>query len=488
MPLGCGMGPEKDWLRERSPLLRAHSAYLEAEHTPFIIPGHKGAAGGLSAALGRALESDVPFWGALDGVRVHAGVLEEAEGLGAQAWGADWCRYSTGGSTHVNQVLALAVGEPGDKILVARNSHRSVVLGLVLAGLRPVWLPAEVDAGIGLPTGLSLTALEAALAEHPDAVAVWCVEPGYVGTISNLPAVIDLGHRHDLPVLVDQAWGAHLGFHPDYPAHAMALGADAMVTSLHKTLVGYSQGAMVVARTGRLDRDRLERGFEACATTSPAGSVLASVDASRALLTSDVGMELLDRLLTNVQRIRAALADIGIACLGPAAFGPGRFDPAKLVITLADSGHDGMTLERNLLTEGVNLESADRDVLIPIVSMLDSADSTSRLVSAVRTAAMTAEGRPRPMVAAPQWQHVAPQVLTPREAFFARHTVVDADIVIGRISTELIAPYPPGIPLVMPGEQITAETVAALRTARDSGARIAYAADPTLATFHVTGE
>ena len=265
----------------------------------------------------------------------------------------------------------------------------------------------------------------------------------------------------------------------------MALGADAMVTSAHKTLVGYSQAALVVARTQRLDRDRLERGFEACATTSPAGSVLASVDASRALLTSAVGVDLLDQLLGHVRRVRSTLAESGIATLDPTAFGPGRFDPAKLVISLAASGHDGLVLERNLLELGVNLEMADRDLLIPIVSLLDTAASTSALVAAVEQAALAAHGEPRSTVAAPQWEHVAPQVLTPREAFFARHAVVDADRAIGRISTELIAPYPPGIPVVMPGEQITAESVAALHTARDSGARIAYAADPTLATFHV---
>lgn len=474
-----------DWLRQQAPLLDAFATYAETEHTPFIIPGHHGAAGELSESLGRVLASDIPFWGALDGVRVHTGALERAEALGADAWGADWCRYSTGGSTHANQVLALAIGRPGDKILVARNSHRSVLIGIVLAGLRPVWLPAEVDADIGLPTGLSIPALEAALVEHPDAVAVWSVDPGYVGTSSDLPAVIELGHRYGKPVLVDQAWGAHLGFHPGYPAHAMSLGADAMVTSAHKTLVGFTQAALVVARTERMDRDRLERAFEACATTSPSGSVLASTDATRALLTSDAGYDLLDSLLGRVERTRAELADLGIASIGPEAFGPGRFDPAKLVISLSASGHDGLVFERNLLAEGVNLEMADRDLLVPIVSLLDGDAAMSALVAAVRAAAPGAAGEPRPMIAAPHWEHAAPQVLTPREAFFARHAVVDADAAVGRVSSELIAPYPPGIPVVMPGEEVTSATVEALHVARDSGARIAYAADPSLKTFQV---
>lgn len=478
----------QDWLRERAPLLDAFATYTETARTPFIIPGHHGAAGRLSASLGHALQSDIPFWGALDGVRVHTGVLDRAEAAGAQAWDADWCRYSTGGSTHANQVLALAIGRPGDKVLVARNSHRSVLLGIVLAGLRPVWLPADVDPRAGLPTGLCLPAVEAALAEHPDAVAIWSVDPGYVGTIGDLSAVIEVGRRHDVPVLVDQAWGAHLGFHPDYPSHAMALGADAMVTSAHKTLVGFSQAALVVARTQRLDRGRLERAFEACATTSPSGAMLASLDATRALLTSDVGRDLLGVLLQRVARTRSELAELGIATLDPAAFGPGRFDPAKLVISLASSGHDGLTLERNLLAEGVNLEMADRDLLVPIVSMLDDDAALAAFVTAVRAAAPSAAGEPRSVVAAPQWEHVAPQILTPREAFFAKHEVVAADRAVGRISAELIAPYPPGIPVVMPGEEITEESVAALHAARDSGARIAYAADPTLETFHITAE
>ncbi len=174
------------------------------------------------------------------------------------------------------------------------------------------------------------------LAAHPNARAVFLVEPSYVGTIGDMPSIIDIAHRAGVPVIVDQAWGAHLGVIRGYPPHALALGADAMVFSAHKTLPAYSQAAVVAARTERLDRGRLERGFDAGDTTSPAGSILASIDAARAVLESPSGRErLADAARPGDRRprqLRDSPALAGAVLLGPQHFAPGRFDPAKLVV------------------------------------------------------------------------------------------------------------------------------------------------------------
>ena len=478
------MEADPDWLAD-APLFDAWQRAVDADLASFTIPGHKRRAHEVAPGLGRLFDSDIPLYGGLDTVKLDGGVVTAAEQAGARFWGADWCRYSTGGSTHTNQVAALAVGQPGDTVLVARNAHRSTVTGLVLAGLDPVWLPSQIDQTRGVPTGLDIDAVREALAGYPQAKAVFCVEPGYLGTISDLPAIIDLAHARDIPVVVDQAWGAHLGVADGYPPHALDLGADAMVMSAHKTLAAWTQASVIAARTDRIDRDRLERGFDACLSSSASGTILASIDVARALLASPTGQGLIERMTSLVQGVRSDLADAGVTTLDPRDFSPGRYDPAKLVLLLAPSGHDGLALERHLQRAGIPVELADRDTVVPIVSMLDTPETVGRLRDSLLSGLAAQVPAPRPVVAAAQWVLTAPRAMTPRAAFFAAHEARPAEQAVGRVSAELIAPYPPGIPVVVPGELLTEETVSALRAASASGVRIAYAADPSLATFQV---
>jgi lysine decarboxylase len=479
----------------RSALLEAWATFADSPGTPFTIPGHKHRSGLIWPELGRVNAGDVPLFGGLASVKDAERALAEAEARTATAWGADWCRYSTGGSTHANQAVALTVASPGDEVLVARNAHRSTLLGIILAGLTPVWLAPRVHPTLGLPVGLEVEAVRATLDAHPQARAMFLVEPSYVGTVSDVAALAELAHSRGVAVVVDQAWGAHFGFHPDFPQHALSAGADALVFSAHKTLPAYSQGSVVLARTTRLDVDRLERGYSATNTTSPAGSILASVDASCALLVSPLGHELLARLSATVAAgrdgLRAELHErIGLGAVLPSAedftaFGAA-YDPAKLVIQLGDSAISGLALERALIESGFPLEQADENTIIPIVSMADRPAYVQALCDAILAAA-TASPRAQPARGAASFAvpPIPPARLTPREAFFARHDTVNADTAIGRISAEVIAPYPPGVPLLVPGETITAETVDALHAARAAGVRIAYAADPSLRSFQV---
>ncbi len=481
------MGSEPD--DDSAPLLAAWARFVDSPGRPFTIPGHKHRAGGLWPTLGRALEGDVPLFGGLDTIRDAADTLSAAEARGARLWGADWCRYSVGGSTHANQAVALAVGAPGDTVLVSRTAHRSTLLGLILAGLTPVWLPSELDERFGVPIGPAPSRVAAALAAHPEARAVFLVEPSYVGTIGEVAAIVDIAHRADVPVIVDQAWGAHLGIVAGYPPHALALGADAMVLSAHKTLPAYSQAAVVAARTERLDRGRLDRGFEAGNTTSPSGSILASIDAARAVLESSSGRSRLADLAHLVAGARAGLRDCpalaGAVLLGPQHFGPERFDPAKLVVLLAGTGRSGVDIERGLISAGLPVEQANRDTLIPIVTLADDSDSVAALCTHIGAAAAAAPHVTRPP-GRWAWRTELPPVATdPRTAFFAARERVDAEHAVGRVCGEVVAPYPPGVPVLVPGEVITADALGALREAAASGVRIAYASDPTLRTWEV---
>jgi lysine decarboxylase len=305
-------------------------------------------------------------------------------------------------------------------------------------------------------------------------------DPSYVGTTGDLAGHARVAHEAGVPLIVDAAWAAYLGFHPDLPPHAIAAGADALVTSAHKTLPAYTQGALLLARTERLDAARLNRAFEATHTTSPTGSILASIDAARALLARD-GPRLCARLLGGVAAARRRLRKVpGVDVLD----GPG-VDPAKLVVLLAGTGANGNLVEADLIAAGMPVEMGDLDIVIPIPTIADDEERLAAFTEALIASIERHRAAPRRPAAAAAWT-VRPQpVLSPREAFFARNETVTADAAIGRVSAELVAPYPPGVPVLAPGELITADAVAALREVSAYGGRIAYAADPTLATFQV---
>jgi arginine decarboxylase len=467
-------------LRADAPLLdgwlRFTAQAAAGQLTPMSVPGHKQR----HDLVGTVVAGDAPLYGGVAPIKQADSLLADAERRAARLWGADWCRFSVAGSTHGNQALALAVGRPGSYAIVTRTLHRSLLLGLVLAGLRPVWVRPEIDPASGLPGAVAVETVRAALAAHPDACGVFLGDPSYVGTTGDLAGHAAAAHEAGVPLIVDAAWAAHLGFHPDLPPHALTVGADAMVTSAHKALPAYSQGALVFARTERLDPARLDRAFEATHTTSPTGSIPASIDAARALLARD-GKELCARLLACVAAARQRLREVpGLDVLD----GPG-VEPAKLVVLLAGTGAHGHAIEADLIAAGMPVEMADRDTVIPIVTLADDADTVGAFTETLIAAVERHRGHPRAPVAAAAWTVVPETVLAPRDAFFAANETVPAGRAIGRVSAELIAPYPPGVPVLAPGELITAEALDALREVYADGGRIAYAADPTLGTLQV---
>jgi arginine decarboxylase len=467
---------------EETPLAAAYDAALVRGWRPMVIPGHKGS----TELTGSVVAGDVSMWPGLDTLHHSSGRLPAAQALAAQLWGADWCRFSVGGSTHGNQTLALAVGRPGDEVVATRAVHRSLLLGFVLAGLTPVWVEPDLDPASGLPVGIGADRLGAALADHPRARAVFVVEPGYVGTRSDVAALAAAAHAAGAPLVVDQAWGAHLGFHPGLPEHALAAGADALVTSAHKTLPAYTQGAIVLAMTARLDPDRLDRAFDATHTTSPSGTVLASIDAARSVLASD-GSRLLGRAIEVVAAARARLREVdGLLVLDAP---PERFDPTKLVVGLAGTGADGMLVEGDLLAAGFPVEMADRDTIVATVTMADSAATVEPFAEALAQSVERRRAVPRAVQPA-QWlgMGLPAATMTPRDAFFAPHETVSAAAAVGRVCAELVAPYPPGIAALVPGEVVGADILAALRDAAAAGVLVSYAADPSLASVQVVAK
>lgn len=467
--------------QESTPLADAVDAFLaDRSIAPFSTPGHK-----RSPELADALLlQDLPLSAGADDLHQTAGLLARAEELAAELWGADLCRFCVNGSTQGNQALALAAGRPGQRVVVSRNLHKSLLAGLVLAGLDPLWVRPDVDPQTGLALSVPPARIADALDAAGDACAVFLVEPNYVGTLSALPTIAATCRKAGVPLLVDQAWGAYLGFHPALPPHALAAGADALVTSAHKTLTGFTQSAYLFARGGRLELPRVREGFDALNTTSPSAAILASLDRTRALLAAR-GEELLGRTLALVAAARARLAAVdGLTVLGPQ---PGHaYDPLKLVLSLAGTGADGLEVEADLHADGIRLELANRDTLVPLVTVADTEASVERLVVSLERSLARRRDAPRGRAAVSLVWSVEPETaLTPRDAFFAPRETVRSEAAAGRVCAETVAPYPPGIPALAPGEVVTRELLEALRAAAAEGTWIAYCADQTLETLQV---
>jgi len=471
-------------LRTSAPLLDAYLSYFEEHRLPFTIPGHKQKTTLLDEGLGAVVDMDTPLYGGLDEIKLTGGILKKAEKLAADLWGADYARFSTGGSTHANQAIVLALGKPGDKVAISRTAHRSILSALVLADLQPIWMSPEIDEATGFPIGIGITELERALKEKP--IAVLLTEPGYLGTLSDLPTLISSAHAQGVPVIIDAAWGGHFGFSKDLPKHCLQLGADALITSTHKALPGYSASALLLAQGKYLNLARIEQSFETTHTTSPAGAPLASIDGCRALLATR-GDELLGNLITLVNNFKREVQGnfAQPIFLNTSDFPADRFDPTKIVLRANQLGTSGVAIENALIAKNIRVEMADNDTIVFLATLADSQKDFSDLAQTLIPILKELESAPRQSATALSWS-VVPQVgITMRSAYFAQTEMVSAADAQGRISADLIAPYPPGVAVVAPGEILTEQILKGLAASKSAGVRIAYATDSTLATYRV---
>ncbi len=379
----------------------------------------------------------------------------------------------------------MALGKPGDKVAITRTAHRSVLSALVLTGLEPIWLTPDIDEATGVPTGIPVSELERVLDQKP--IALLLTEPGYLGTISELPALISKAHENSIPVIVDAAWGAHFGFNTQIPQHVLQLGADALITSVHKALPGYSASALLLAQGKLLNLARIEQSFETTHTTSPAGAPLASIDGCRALLETR-GDQLTGDLLKYVNHFKSQVQshfDEQIF-LNSDNFATGRFDPVKIILRANLLGVSGVDVEKELQKVNIRVEMADQDAIVFLATLADNADDFSVLSDALVPILKTLQNVPRPTQTSLSWSIVPTVAISMRDAYFADTEVVSAEKAIGRVSADLIAPYPPGVAVVAPGELLTEAIVSGLSATQRAGVRIAYASDPTLATYRVT--
>jgi arginine decarboxylase len=477
-----------------TPLLTALQTWADRDYSPFHTPGHKkgqGSSSGLRDLIGdRALQADLPELPELDNLFAPQGVIQQAQELAAAAFGADRTWFLANGSTSGVMAAILATCHPGDPIVLPRNIHQSVISGLILAGAHPVFVMPEYDAVWDMAHGVTAASIGQALQQHPNTKAVLIVSPTYYGVGGDIAAIAQLTDRAHIPLIVDEAHGAHFAFHPDLPTPALAAGADVVVQSTHKTLAALTQAAMLHLRGDRVNPDRLRRSLQLVQSTSPNYLLLASLDAARQQMAT-VGKQLLSQTLMQVESVRQRLANISSIRIfdapdGRRSTGGHRHDRTRLTITVAGLGITGFTADEILTTQfGVICELPSLQHLTFIFSIGTTDWDCDRLVHAIGQLVQQAH----PIASIPAATQFPPPetVISPREAFFAVAQTVPIAQSINQVSAELICPYPPGIPLLLPGERITQESIDYLKMVQRSGGFISGCADPELQTIQVVG-
>jgi arginine decarboxylase len=481
-----------------APYLEAVTAYGFRGSTRFHVPGHKGGEGadpGMRMAFGdRALLLDVPQ--DIEGIDVGPSPTpyERAERLAAEAYGASLAWFLTNGATQGNHALCLALAGPGCDVVLQRNSHASMIDGLILSGGIPRWVSPEYDPELGIAHGITPQALEDALARTPRAGAAFIVSPTYYGMAADVEGCVHVAHRAGAALIVDNAWGSHFGFHPQLPASPLELGADAMLASTHKIVGSLTQSAMLmVARTEFIDGGAVARAVRLVRSTSPSSLLMASLDAARRQLAVH-GDTLLARTIAAAAQARAAIDDVdGCAVVGDGMVGqPGvaGWDPLRIVVDVRDTGCTGYEVAAALRSRyDIYVELATHATLVLVLGIGQPVEPLERLAHdlAETVRRISRPGRSPALTRTPA-ALALDTVLTPRDAFLGEGEIVPVSDAVGRISAESIAGYPPGIPALLPGERITAELVSYLRELTLAGARLHGAADPTFATVRVVLE
>ena len=466
-----------------APLTRAWLAAQTQSAHGMQIPGHKGryrhghdAIG--ADLLGPLVRDDISMQGGVDDNSYSHGYLAQAEELWAHAVGGDHARFLVGGSTQGNISALTTVGRPNRPLVMDRTSHRSVQAALVVSGATPIWIYPTIHPEFGIPVGMPISSLAAI---PTDATAVFVTSPSYVGSISDVAGLAAAVHAQGMPLIVDQAWGAHLDFLPG--RGAIANGADLAITSVHKALMGYTQTATITMRDGLLVRADLDRCVDLVGTTSPSGTLLASIDATRAVL-QRAGAAAFDDVIEAVARARRELARIvGVVVLDESNAGCA-LDPLKLTLWLPRSGVVGSDLAERLWGMGHGAETADQDTLVLTFTVADSPSFVAEMTTLLTRLLEAMRGPAREASPTAVWRVEPDVAMTPRDAYFApRRRVALADAA-GEISAEQFTPYPPGVPLIAPGERVTPELIEAVQVAGRTG-RVAYCSDPTLATIEV---
>lgn len=478
--------------QKKAPIFEAAMKYAELRPAYFCVPGHRyenGTDAGFREFAGdNIFKIDLTETEITDDLHCPAGAIKEAQELAAELWGADHTFFLVNGSTCGNQAMLMSAAGPGQKVLVDANSHRSVNSALILSGAEPVYIMPEYESDWGMSGGINPAEAEKMFALHPDLKAMIVTSPNYYGIVSDIAALAEICHRHDALLLVDEAHGTHCTFSDQLPGSALGCGADMCVQSLHKTGGALTQSSLLHVRGSRADTNLIRKNLHIVQSSSPSYILLNSIDTARrdlALHGRDMmrkALELADMARKKINAVR------GLRCAGRELVGNASIfdiDETRLVISASRLGIAGYDLKAMLFEEyNVEVEMADMRNIIAIVSYANTFEDIAMLVSALESIAENhQDGTPLPSAAEPPGRFQC--AMSPRDAYFAVPEIIPWDDAAGRISAEMLDIAPPGIPLIRPGEIITAELLDYLRQIRLSGALIQGLPDDDTETLAV---
>jgi len=483
--------------QKETPLLSAMQRYVEAGAIPFHTPGHKQGRGIhplLEQVLGRqALAMDVSLMSELDDLHGPHSCIKEAQDLAAALYGADHSYFVVNGTTGGIHAMILTVAGPGDKIIVPRNVHRSVIGGMILSGAQPVFMQPATDHELGLAVGITPETLEDAIRRNADAKAVLFINPTYYGVAVDIGKMIELVHSYGMAVIVDEAHGPHLRFHERLPLQALDAGADIVAQSTHKLIGAMTQCSMVHCREGRIDISKLEAMLSLVQSTSPNYLLLASLDIARMQMATE-GKKLLDQAIALADWVRSQINTIpGLYCFGEEKLGnPGMvyLDPTKITVTVTALGLTGTQAEQILRYQyKIQAELSDMYNVLFLITIGDGEAEARALLAALRgLAANHGEKKDFSAIRKITETCVLPipeGVVLPRQALLGDAKSVLFEQSVGLICAEIVTFYPPGIPLLCPGERISAEMIGYCRQLQTIGLIVSGPDDTTLTTIKV---
>lgn len=476
--------------QKHAPLFEAMRKYADSGVVGYHTPGHKQGKGMhadfYEAVTPRGLAMEVSLMDELDDLHEPHGCIQAAQQLAAELYGADASFFFVNGTTGAIHAMVLGAVGPGESVILPRNAHRSVLGALMLSGARPVFIQPEIDEAAGIAMGVTPKAVLQAIQKHPDAKAVLLVSPTYYGVVSDLEAIAEIVHAYSMLLLVDEAHGAHLAFHPDLPISALEAGADIIAQSTHKLLGAMTQASMLHCKGPRLDRERLRTMASLVQSTSPNYLLLASLDLARMQMAAE-GRALLTRTLEFAAWTRREVNKIaGLYCFGTEKVGcAGCFglDVTKLTVNVTGLGITGTEAEQHLRSRyKVQAELSDLYNVLFLLTIGDGKKEAVYLIEALRNLAadMMKKKTKRKELLQFSCPRLPKQVLLPREALFAEKEIVPFRQAQGRISAETITFYPPGIPLLGPGEKIETEMITACLSMQKAGLKVVGPDDASL--------
>jgi arginine decarboxylase len=491
-------GPARE-APDAAPVGDAIAAFHDRSDLAFAIPAHRSGTGGVTsdavAWIGeQAFRADLGMNNGVDNRHQSWQVEATAMQLFADAVGADETLFSTNGSTENVHVAIMTAVRPGETVVMARNGHKSAFAGLVLSGAWPVYVDPVYDGTRQIAHGVDPAELDRVLAEHPQARAALVFTPSYYGASADVKALANVAHAHDVPLLTDDAWGLDYGFCTRLPASALESGADLAIGSVHKTLSGLSQTSVLSVQGERIDRDRLHLVFELEQSTSASALLISSIDAARRQFQRD-GERLLGAAIDRAQHLRATISQIdGLSVMDEDdIFGPGAcaLDPTHVTVDVLELGLTGYAAADWLQQHrGIHVELSDHRRLMALITYADTDENIDRLIDGLRALSEHHENADQGAIKdVPHPSQLRTEtVMLPRDAFLGTTDNVSWGDAAGRISAEMICPYPPGIPVIAPGELLTTQIVDYLQQVAAAGGMVEGASDESLATLRVVSK